>query len=202
VTNFSTNDTALRLDQLPQDPLLRLAFIIVAGTAQKPDAQSANLAAAENAKRLGKRLKLSRQQLDVILRLAAHHRMPDELLEAVSASGLRRYAALIGRSELLSVLNFQRACLGPSPDGSSPQGSLLLDQLGAKLLTEARPEVALNLAELKIGGQDLIKLGVPKGPQLGQILKRLLERVLDDPSLNTEAQLLALAQMELVSIEQ
>ena len=35
-------------------------------------------------------------------------------------------------------------------------------------------------------------LGLPPGPQVGHVLARLLERVLDDPSLNTREKLLDL----------
>ena len=38
------------------------------------------------------------------------------------------------------------------------------------------------------------RLAVPAGPQVGLVLNYLLEAVLDDPSLNEEATLLALAE--------
>jgi tRNA nucleotidyltransferase (CCA-adding enzyme) len=47
---------------------------------------------------------------------------------------------------------------------------------------------------LAVGGTDLLAAGVPAGPALGGVLGRLLERVLEDPSLNTREQLLALAR--------
>ena len=54
---------------------------------------------------------------------------------------------------------------------------------------------ALAPSELAIAGKDLIEaLGLPPGPRLGQLLKLLFERVLDDPSLNTREQLLAVAR--------
>lgn len=49
-----------------------------------------------------------------------------------------------------------------------------------------RPPVCIK-KEMKINGSDLIKMGVEPGPKLGDILDRLYEQVLDDPSLN-EAQ--------------
>ena len=52
----------------------------------------------------------------------------------------------------------------------------------------------LGRGDLAIDGNDLIALGVPRGPRLGEVLDQLLDRVLDDPSLNTREQLSALAK--------
>lgn len=49
----------------------------------------------------------------------------------------------------------------------------------------------LSIGELAIGGDALVKLG-KRGREIGETLAFLLERVLDEPSLNTEASLLAL----------
>jgi tRNA nucleotidyltransferase (CCA-adding enzyme) len=53
---------------------------------------------------------------------------------------------------------------------------------------------ALRREQLAVGGTDLLEAGVPAGPALGLVLGRLLERVLEDPSLNTRERLLALAR--------
>jgi hypothetical protein len=49
--------------------------------------------------------------------------------------------------------------------------------------------MALKISDLKITGNDLMDMGVPKGPKIGRILNELLEKVLDDPSLNTKEKL-------------
>jgi hypothetical protein len=43
----------------------------------------------------------------------------------------------------------------------------------------------LTRSDLALGGNDLIALGVPRGPAIGTMLDRLLDRVLEDPSVNT-----------------
>ena len=53
---------------------------------------------------------------------------------------------------------------------------------------------AIEIGDLQVDGEDLAAAGVPKGPQLGATLKRLLEAVLENPALNTRDQLLALAR--------
>ena len=44
----------------------------------------------------------------------------------------------------------------------------------------------LRIKDLKISGKDLIGLGINPGPMLGDILDKLLEEVLDEPSRNNE----------------
>ena len=39
-----------------------------------------------------------------------------------------------------------------------------------------------------------MKLGIPAGPKIGEILSYLLERVMDDPSLNEKSDLITLAE--------
>lgn len=48
-----------------------------------------------------------------------------------------------------------------------------------------------RLRDLAIDGSDLIAAGFPPGPELGRTLEALLQRVVDDPSLNTREHLLA-----------
>ncbi len=55
----------------------------------------------------------------------------------------------------------------------------------------------LDTTGLAIDGQALKRLGLAPGPRFGEILRLLLDRVVEQPELNTEAQLLALVQEEL-----
>jgi hypothetical protein len=69
------------------------------------------------------------------------------------------------------------------------------DDEGVVLATEARAILArgdaLTTAELAIGGTDLqSELGMAPGKQMGIVLARLLDDVLDDPRLNDRATLL------------
>ncbi|MEP7345392.1 MAG: hypothetical protein ABI877_08995, partial [Gemmatimonadaceae bacterium] len=53
---------------------------------------------------------------------------------------------------------------------------------------------AISIADLATDGADLLEMGIAPGPKVGEILRLLLERVLDDPPLNTRAQLLSIAR--------
>ena len=50
---------------------------------------------------------------------------------------------------------------------------------------------ALEIGQLAVDGNDLIRAGVPEGPEIGQFLRELLGAVLVDPALNTQQALLA-----------
>ncbi len=54
-----------------------------------------------------------------------------------------------------------------------------------------KDQECVSLADLAVGGNDLIAAGMKPGPQLGQELKRLLELVLEDPACNTREYLLS-----------
>jgi hypothetical protein len=57
---------------------------------------------------------------------------------------------------------------------------------------------ALAVGDLAIGGEDLIALGLPPGPLFGEVLAAALERVVEDPTLNSRERLLALVRDELL----
>ena len=52
----------------------------------------------------------------------------------------------------------------------------------------------LNRRHLAVTGAELQEIGIPAGPQMGAVLDRLLNWVVDDPSLNTREELLSRAK--------
>jgi hypothetical protein len=50
------------------------------------------------------------------------------------------------------------------------------------------------LRDLAVDGDDLRQVGIAPGPQLGRTLSALLERVIEDPALNTREALLTEAK--------
>ncbi len=178
------------LDESPGDAIERLALLICAGTTKSPTPTEQNQAADRNAAQLGKGLKLSRRELEDLRRLSLHHRLPESLKAKPSPSLLRRYIADVGRAHIEQVLRVQRSLDRVSDGGSPPSQPSVADLL----LAEARSHVPLTLKELAVGGQDLLNVGVPRGPELGQTLAALLEAVLDDPKQNEPTRLLELAR--------
>lgn len=53
----------------------------------------------------------------------------------------------------------------------------------------------ISLKDMQLTGSDLMTMGIPQGKELGIILNRLFERVLDDPSLNNRETLINLVSL-------
>ncbi|WP_066503090.1 CCA tRNA nucleotidyltransferase [Abyssisolibacter fermentans] len=54
----------------------------------------------------------------------------------------------------------------------------------------------LSIKDLKINGDDLIQLGIKKGPQIGEILNYLLLKVLENPDINNKKMLVKLIKQK------
>jgi tRNA nucleotidyltransferase (CCA-adding enzyme) len=74
-------------------------------------------------------------------------------------------------------------------------------ELIRRLRRELRTRPPLRMEELALDGRDLIAMGLRPGPRFGEILDALLERVLEDPSLNQRERLMALVEEELAGEE-
>jgi tRNA nucleotidyltransferase (CCA-adding enzyme) len=66
-------------------------------------------------------------------------------------------------------------------------------QAEARFAREIERASALRITDLDIGGEDVMRaLGIGPGRAVGQVLAQLLERVLEDPQLNSRETLLRL----------
>lgn len=70
----------------------------------------------------------------------------------------------------------------------------LLDELKDRIDAIIEAQDALSIKDLAIGGNELMKIGIPKGKRIGSTLAFLLETVLDDPAQNRPELLLTLAK--------
>jgi tRNA nucleotidyltransferase (CCA-adding enzyme) len=105
---------------------------------------------------------------------------------------VRRVLARIGPEELPALWALRRADL-------KARGRLVEEALANQAEAEARFQreidraAALKVTDLAIGGEDVMReLALPPSRLVGQVLARLLDRVLDDPNLNSRESLLRL----------
>ena len=110
-----------------------------------------------------------------IARAEAASRAPPEPAD-LSAAGVRRWLAAAGPAADDSLALWR---LRHGADAPWAAGVLEVRQRGD----------AVTRGELTLDGHDLLVLGVPPGPRVGEVLDGLLERVLENPSLNTRDQL-------------
>lgn len=103
---------------------------------------------------------------------------------------LRRRLSQFGHEAVWQLLALQRADFG----GKGVFGEVMdFDKVEAILHTLAAEDACLQIKDLAVSGKDLMELGFPAGPQLGQCLNRLLEQVLDETLPNHKSALLEYA---------
>ena len=149
---------------------------------------------AEMTDKIFRRLKTSNEEREGTVHLIRNHMFaytPDW-----SDSAIRRFIGRVGL-EYIDDLFRLRICDMNATVGHSPEmGGLLA--LTERINDEIEKENALTIRDLKIDGNRLRELGIKPGPIMGEILKRLLDEVLEAPSLNNaeylEKRALSLAQ--------
>jgi len=136
------------------------------------------------------RLKFPRRETERVALLVAEHNW--HYLPEWNDGTVRRVLARIGPEELPALWKLRRADL-------RARGRLVEEGLANQAAAETRfqREVdrasALKVTDLAIDGEDVMReLRIGPGRQIGEVLSRLLERVLDDPDLNTPEQLIRL----------
>ncbi|MFN2601725.1 MAG: CCA tRNA nucleotidyltransferase [Gemmatimonadaceae bacterium] len=113
--------------------------------------------------------------------------------EPVGDPVLRRWAAVAGRTRLASLLRLADSIWWAERDagGVAPSKEKVASAYRQALRVAYRDPI--EIADLAIGGTDLEEIGIT-GPEVGRTLRNLLQNVINDPSMNTREQLLALAK--------
>jgi tRNA nucleotidyltransferase (CCA-adding enzyme) len=109
----------------------------------------------------------------------------------VRAAEVRRFMARVGRDRLPQLFAVWEADAraGRPPDRSRKELAALR-ALRTRVVRAERDHPPLTPAELALDGRAVMDvLGAPPGPEIGTALRHLLDRVLDDPRLNTAAAL-------------
>ena len=112
------------------------------------------------------------------------------LRESPDDATIRRWAATTGRTQLGAFLRLaaarwaaMRAAALPAP------GSARVASSYRRALRIAYRD-PIELADLAVDGEDLLREAIARGPALGKILRALLEWVVDDPARNTRDELM------------
>lgn len=138
------------------------------------------------------RLRFSSEEISRIVQLVAIH---DRRIEPTKKA-VRRVLNEIGSEQfdqLMKVRKADIAAQNPDPVLLKPRLEKIktLKTLKAQILEERE---CFSLKDLAVNGRDLIAAGVKPGPEIGQVLQYLLDRVLEDASLNDKETLLSIAK--------
>jgi putative nucleotidyltransferase with HDIG domain len=155
----------------------------------KADKTGADHAAlgAELAAAALRRLRYPTRLRRYVERLVRAHAFP---LDAVDAGLARRLLREHGEELAFDLVAHKRADLGAKQVPEREHAAAV--QL-AELLREERSQPH-RLGDLAVGGDDLLEVGVPRGPAVGAALERLLDDVVENPELNRRDLLLARAK--------
>ena len=138
---------------------------------------------------IARRLRLSNRDRERVVALVEHHMFwysPDW-----SDGAVRRFMGRVGPDLLPDLFALREGDVRARGHGEDP--AVEVAELKQRIARELESQRALRVTDLCIGGADVIRLlGRPPGPIVGAVLRRLLERVLDEPGLNERALLEAL----------
>lgn len=184
------------LGQIPADPALRWAMLL--HDSGKPACKTVDENGVGHfyghpkvsraiAEQIARRLRFAGGQAARILLLVEQHDRPlgdsDKLV--------RRRLAQIGEARFRDLLAVKKAdAVGQE---THPEDIGLLLETERRLAAVLRQDACLSLRQLAVGGDDMLALGL-SGPAVGEMLRALLDAVLDGELDNTRAALLAHAR--------
>jgi tRNA nucleotidyltransferase (CCA-adding enzyme) len=180
------------LDAVSAEPILRLAALL--HDVGKPRTQTAQPEApgefgffkheyvgAEMVEAIAGRLRLSRAETELLVGLVANHMFfytPDW-----TDGTVRRFVNRAQAERIPLLFALREADIVSRGRGEDRECETR--ELRARIARVAAEDAALRVKDLAVNGADVMRvLGVGPGPQVGRVLNRLLERVLDDPTLN------------------
>lgn len=107
-------------------------------------------------------------------------------------SAVRRFVQRVGQENIEDLFRLRMADAESNPKTSfNPQEITLLQGRISDVLHQ---DMALKVTDLRIKGEDLVAMGIQEGPELGTVLRQLLDIVVEDPSFNTKEMLVEKAK--------
>lgn len=104
---------------------------------------------------------------------------------------IRRFINKVGPDHILKLVDLR---IADNRGGKYPEGIKGVLRLRKKIQDELDRKTPFGAKDLAIRGTDVMGMGIPEGPEIGRILKELVDYVVDDPELNTQEALLDLAK--------
>jgi tRNA nucleotidyltransferase (CCA-adding enzyme) len=130
-------------------------------------------------------------RINRISHLIEHHMFPN----FSSAKGARKFLHRVGdqhADDLLTLRWADQHGKGQTPEEIAARTGA--DQMRGLVEQSRSMQAPTSQSALAINGNDILALGVKPGPQIGQILRKLTDDVVEDPYLNTPEALIQRAQ--------
>lgn len=136
------------------------------------------------------RLRFSNAEIAKVTQLVRIH---DNFIEPTERA-VRRLLGSIGEEQFLDLMVLRRADISAQAEQDNEVRFAKLVTLRCLAHDIAVKNECFSLKDLAVNGRDLIDAGIASGPELGKILIRLLDTVIDAPEKNTREELLRLAR--------
>jgi tRNA nucleotidyltransferase (CCA-adding enzyme) len=182
------------MDFCPKDPLLRLAALF--HDVGKPQARAFDEdytfyehehIGADITDNILTRMKFSTDDKKLIVSLVRNHyiRYQSDWGDAP----IKRWVRKVGIENIDRLIILCKADILAKGNKSDKTILDLADEFLFRI-KNMKDEIPTSTKILKIDGNDLIKLGIPQGKKIGEILSFLLEKITDEPELNTKDDLI------------
>jgi tRNA nucleotidyltransferase (CCA-adding enzyme) len=182
-------DLVLRLAALLHD--VGKPATLTVGDAGEPRFHDHDRVSAEMAGEILRRLRLPTATIDRVCHLVRQHMF--NYTPEWSDSAVRRFVARVGSEHIRDLMRLRRADqIGRCGRDEPSQG---LADLAAHIDRLLASDSALAVGDLAIDGRVLMtELKIPGGPDIGIVLRFLLESVLEDPAQNERGLLIEIAR--------
>jgi tRNA nucleotidyltransferase/poly(A) polymerase len=110
-----------------------------------------------------------------------------------SDRSIRRFVNKIGPDSILKLVDLR---IADNRGGKYPEGIKGVLRLRKKIQEEIDKKTPFGVRDLAVKGDDLMALGISEGPDIGRVLKELVEVVLDNPEKNTKEVLVEIVKKE------
>ena len=144
-----------------------------------------------------KRLRFPKSEIDRVKSLIRNHMFyyphsegdDKEMTPSMwSDSAVRRFLKRVGEDNVEDLFKLRIADAMANPKTAFQPDEI--NELQRHISEVRQKDMALKITDLDVNGDDLKNIGVQPGPQMGNILNRLLDMVIEDPLLNTKEKLL------------
>jgi hypothetical protein len=99
----------------------------------------------------------------------------------------------MGQEDIMDLINFRRADI--LAHGLNDQKIELIAELEKRITTQLNGSMAITTRGLAVDGYNVMdSLGISPGPEVGRVLKEMMEKVTDHPEMNNKESLLDLLE--------
>jgi len=140
----------------------------------------------EMARKILRRLKFDNDTTTRVCRLVACH----DYMPALTEKSVRRAVFRNGVEQYPALFSVKRADIFAQSEYQRKEKLEAVEEYEALYKGIREKQQCLSIKELAISGSDLIALGMKPGKELGEVLKQLLDMVLEEPQLNTKEKLI------------